>query len=69
MVIRMSSAVSLLMTCSPPPAVRTVLVWRRFFHPAATSGGSRSESVPGWWASRSFQNHSASDVARPVRVL
>ena len=68
MVIRMSSADSLRMTCSPP-AVRTVLVWMRFFHPAAMSGGSRSEPMPGWWVSRSFQNHSASDVARPVRVL
>ena len=65
----MSSAVSLATTCSPPPGVRTVLVWMRCFQPAAMSGGRRSELMPGWWVSRSFQNHSASDVARPVRVL
>ena len=64
----MPLAASLVTTCSPP-AVRTVLVWMRFFHPAATSGGSFSELMPGWWASRSFQNHRPSVAARPVRVL
>ncbi len=40
-----------------PSAVRTVTVFLevRLFQAVATSGGSRRESIPGWWFSRSFQ--------------
>ena len=42
--------------CPCGVSVVVVLVITRCFHAAATSRGSLSELIPGWWVSRSRQN-------------
>ena len=41
---------------SPPAGAAGVLIMTRCFQAAATSAGRCSESMPGWWSSRSRQN-------------